>query len=66
MEPILGLQIARVVPGLDFILEHGRLRTRLVCCRARTEPVKPTSWNWTGNICARDLPVFLGLFCSQD
>lgn len=66
MESVLGFQITCVVSGFDSTIKHSRIRAWLVCCWAETELVKPSSWNWTGNLCACHLPGSMGLSSAQN
>ena len=65
MEPILGIQIARLGSGADSALEHCRVCTWMVCCRARKKPDQPSSWNWAGNLRLSYFPGALGLVRAQ-
>lgn len=66
MESVLGFQITCLVSGLDSTIKHSCVRAWLVCCWAETQLVKPSSWNWIGNLCACHLPDSMGLPSAQN
>ena len=66
MESILGIQTARLVPGLDLAPDHSRVRARVVRRRAGKKPDQPSSWNWPGYLCDSHFPSTVGLVPTQE
>lgn len=66
MEPLLGIQITRLVPGHDAPLDNSGVCTWLVCRGARAEPDQPTPRNWPSNLCHGHFPGLVGLADTQD